>query len=125
MMAAELAATAAASFFRLDAHRGREKRGEMEGWRAVDVVAAFRRSRPDRWAHGRRTGAMACPHGGHGLRPVGHFQPPPVRFELQHLQQCVATLQHCETKKNSSTLSVLYLMIQAESRGEPIDKVGA
>jgi hypothetical protein len=25
--------------FRLDAHRGREKRGEVEGWRAVDVVA--------------------------------------------------------------------------------------
>lgn len=25
--------------FRLDAHRGREKRGEVEGWRTVDVVA--------------------------------------------------------------------------------------
>jgi hypothetical protein len=34
------------------AHRGREKRGEMEGWRAVDVVVTFRRSRPDWWAHG-------------------------------------------------------------------------
>jgi hypothetical protein len=55
---------------------------------------------------------------------AGRPFPPSVRFELQHLQQCVATLQQCETK-NSSTLSVLYLMIQAESQGETIDKVGA
>jgi hypothetical protein len=35
-----------------------------------------------------------------------------------------ATLQHYETK-NSSTFFVLYLMIHAKSRGEPINKVGA
>jgi hypothetical protein len=27
---------------------------------------------PDRWARDWRTGTMACPHGGHGLRLVGH-----------------------------------------------------
>jgi hypothetical protein len=38
----------------------------------VDVVAACRCSRPDRWDRDRRTGATAHPRGVHGLRPVGH-----------------------------------------------------
>jgi hypothetical protein len=50
-----------------------ERRGRK--WmkrRAVDVVAAYRRSRPDRWDRGRCTGATARLRGVHGLRPVGH-----------------------------------------------------
>jgi hypothetical protein len=37
-------------------------------------------SRPDRWAHGRRTGATACPRGIHGLRPVGDDGVQKLRF---------------------------------------------
>jgi hypothetical protein len=44
----------------------------MKGEASGDGVAALRLTRPDRWDQGRRTGATACPCGGHGLRPVGH-----------------------------------------------------
>jgi GTP cyclohydrolase FolE2 len=121
-MAAEIVAMATAPFSAsVCTELGRRK--EWREWWAVDGVAAFRRSRPDRWAHGQRMGTTVCPCSSHSLRPVGHFHPL-VRFELQHLQQCVATLQHYETK-NNSTLSVLYLLMQAEYRGVPIDKVWA
>jgi hypothetical protein len=54
------------------AWRERE-RGAEAGVRASAASGCSRVPlRPDRWARGRRTGATACPRGGHGLKPVGH-----------------------------------------------------
>jgi hypothetical protein len=50
----------------------RRRRREWMKKRAVEVVAACRCSRPDRWDRDRHTGATARPRGIHGLRPVGH-----------------------------------------------------
>jgi hypothetical protein len=51
----------------------REREGGRGEVKAIDgVVALLRLSRPDRWAHDRRTDAMVCPRGGNGLWPVGH-----------------------------------------------------
>jgi hypothetical protein len=50
----------------------RRRRRKWMKRRVVDVVAACRRLRPDRWDRGQRTGATARPRGVHGLRPVGH-----------------------------------------------------
>jgi hypothetical protein len=63
--------------------------------------------------------AMMRPRGIDGMWPVDH---PLFQFELQHVKQCLETFVALQSQ-NSSYFLDLYLMIQAESRGEPIDKV--
>jgi hypothetical protein len=61
---------------------------------------------------------MASTARGQSAIPPPHFQ-----FELKHVQQCFEHVQHHKARNNNYFIGI-YLMIQAESRGEPIDKVG-
>jgi hypothetical protein len=108
---------------RLGEHVGGEEMAQGEGnelgvrcGSLEDVVA---------WSVG-PTPAYGCHDAStrHRQPEAGRPSPPQFQFELQHVKQSFETFATSQAR-NSSYLLDLYLMIQAESRGEPIDKVGA